>query len=116
MAGRRAREERAAALRARLLDVRVADHWQECDPTRFVDVAVRRWTSSGRRIKPAQSTPDKQIQDLLRGFRESLGDDLTYEEPGWLEHLAERFGAALLAADQEGIRAASGSRRETPTP
>ncbi|MEU8237992.1 hypothetical protein AB0C07_07105 [Actinoplanes missouriensis] len=40
--------------------------------------------------------------DLLRGLREAQGEDIVFEEPGWLEHLAERFGAALLAAERGG--------------
>jgi hypothetical protein len=93
------RRERAAALRAILQEVQVAEYWQPGEPSAYVDVAVRRWTTSGRRIKPAKRTPENQIRDLLQGLREAQ-DDHIYEEPGWLEHLAERFGAAMLAADQ----------------
>jgi hypothetical protein len=101
MTGKRAREERAAVLRALLRDVQVAEHWQPWDPTSFVDVAVRRWISSDRRVKPAQLTSENRIRELLRGLREARREDVIYEEPGWLEHLADRFGAALLAADQD---------------
>ena len=92
--------ERSAALRATLRDVRVADHWQPNDPTPLIDVAVRRWTSFERRSKPSSRTPENHIQDLVRGLREAEGEDIIYQEPGWLEHVAERFGAALLAADR----------------
>ena len=92
--------ERSAALRAVLRDVQVADHWQPDDPTPFIDVAVRRWISFDRRSKPSSRTPENRIQDLLRGLREAEGDDIIFQEPGWLEHVAERFGAALLAADR----------------
>ena len=102
MSSRQARQDRSATLRAVLMDVQVADHWQPRDPTYLVDVAVRRWTSFDRRNKAANQTPENQIQDLLRGFKEVQGDDLIYEEPGWLEHVATCFGAALLAADQGG--------------
>jgi hypothetical protein len=97
MTARRAREERAAQVRALLRDVQVAEHWRPNDPAGYVDVAVRRWLSSERRIKAAQRTPERLLQDLLRGLREA--GDVSYEEPGWLEHLTERFGAALLAAE-----------------
>ncbi|MEU4774960.1 hypothetical protein [Micromonospora sp. NPDC023644] len=111
MSERQSREERAAALRALLQKVQVAECWQPLDPSSYIDVAVRRWTSSGRRIKPSKRTPENQIRDLLRGFREAQSEeDLIYGEPGWLEHLAERFGAALLAADQADETAAPPSR------
>jgi hypothetical protein len=100
MSVRQSREEQAAALAAILREVRVAEHWQPCDPSGYIDTAVRRWTTSDRRIKPARRTPESRLRDLLRGLREARGADLAYEEPGWLEHVAERFGAALLAADQ----------------
>ncbi len=79
----------------------MAAHWQPYDLEPYVDVAVRRWLSSDRRIKPAQRTPERRIQDLLRGLREAQGEDLIYEEPGWFEYVADCFGAALLAADQD---------------
>jgi hypothetical protein len=100
MTGRKAREHPSAALRDALRDVQMAEHWQPCDPTPLIDVAVRRWTSFHRRAKPGKRTPENQIRDLLRGLREAQGDDIIYQEPGWLEHVAERFGAALLTASQ----------------
>jgi hypothetical protein len=102
MTGRSARKERAEALRATLLrDAQVDECWQPVDQAHFVDVAVRRWTSSDRRIKPSQRSPENRIQDLVRGFREAEGEDLIYAEPGWFEHLGERYGTALLAAEQD---------------
>jgi hypothetical protein len=112
MSVRKAHEERSATARAVLRDVQVADHWQPQDPTYLIDVAVRRWTSFDRRAKPAKRTPENQIQDLLRGLREAQGEALVYEEPGWLEHVAERFGAALLAADR--TRAAPAKPDQVP--
>jgi hypothetical protein len=100
MSTRQAREERAAALHAALRDVHVAEHWQPCDTTGLIDVAVRRWISSDRRIKPTRRTAEAQIQDLLRGLRAAQAEELIYDHPAWLEHVAERFGAALLAADE----------------
>ncbi|MBO3740779.1 hypothetical protein [Actinoplanes flavus] len=96
---RQSREERAAALTAILRKVQVAEYWQPHEPSGYIDTAVRRWTTSDRRIKAGKRTPENRVRDLLRGLREAQGDDLVYEEPGWLEHLADRFGAALLAAD-----------------
>ncbi|MEU4419545.1 hypothetical protein AB0F81_02900 [Actinoplanes sp. NPDC024001] len=100
MSIRQSRRERAAVLAAVLREVQVAECWQPCQPSNYIDTAVRRWMTSDRRIKPAKSTPENRVRDLLRGLREAQGDDLIYEEPGWLEHLAERFGTALLAADR----------------
>ena len=87
-------------LRALLHSVELAEHWHPRDPAPLIDVAVRRWTSFHRRAKPSKRTPENHIQDLLRGLREALGEDLIYEEPGWLEHVAERFGVALLAVER----------------
>jgi hypothetical protein len=100
MVVRESREEQSATLRAVLRDVQVAEYWQPNDPTYLIDIAVRRWTSFDRRSKPGKRTPGNQVQDLLRGLREAQGEDIHYQEPGWLEHVAERFGAALLAAGQ----------------
>ena len=100
MSVRKVREQQAAALRAVLQDVQMADGWLPGDPTYLIDIAVRRWISFDRRTKPGKRTPESKVQDLLRGLREARGEDLIYEEPGWLEHVAERFGAALLAADR----------------
>jgi hypothetical protein len=113
MNNRNARDRRAAALRAVLRDVQMAEHWQSRDPTPLIEVAVRRWTSFDRRAKPNKRTPERQIQDLLRGLREAQGDDIIYEEPGWLEHVAQRFGAALLMADRAGEAATEPDQRET---
>jgi hypothetical protein len=101
-------------LRAALVEARVADHWQPRDPAYLVDVAVRRWTSFDRRNKVGRPTPEHQIQDLLRGLREAQGDDIIYEEPGWLEHVATCFGAALLAADRD--REAAADRDQVAPP
>jgi hypothetical protein len=97
MNARKARAEEAATARAVLEKVRVADHWEPHDPAYLIDAAVRRWTSFDRRARPGRHTSEDQIKDLLRGLREAQGDDLLYEEPGWLEHVADRFGTALLA-------------------
>ena len=93
---RTTREHRSAALRAALEKVQMADHWQPHDPTPLIDIAVRRWTTFHRRAKPGKRTAENQIQDLLRGLREAQGEDIIYEEPGWLEHVTQRFGAALF--------------------
>ncbi|MBW6437676.1 hypothetical protein KZ829_28470 [Actinoplanes hulinensis] len=99
MSVRQSREERAVALTALLREVQVAEYWQPHEPAGYIDTAVRRWITSDRRIKPGKRTPENRVRDLLRGLREAQGDDLVYEEPGWLEHLADRFGVALLQAD-----------------
>jgi SAM-dependent methyltransferase len=99
MTRRQAHQERAAELRAVLRDVEVADDWGH-DPADLVDVAVRRWLSSDRRLKPAGRTLANRITDLVQGFRDSRGENLIYEEPGWLEHVAERFGTAMNEAGQ----------------
>ncbi|MCA2217489.1 hypothetical protein [Jidongwangia harbinensis] len=82
-----------------LADVRVADHWKPNDPANLIDVAVRRWTTFDRRSKPSKQSPEDRVKDLLRGLRAAQGEDIIYEEPGWLEHVTECFAAALLTAD-----------------
>nr|GID89660.1 hypothetical protein Ade03nite_85840 [Actinoplanes derwentensis] len=99
MSVRQSREERAATLTALLREVQVAECWQGHSPAGYVDTAVRRWITSDRRIKPGKRTPENRVRDLLRGLREAPRDGKIYEEPGWLEHLADRFGSALLEAD-----------------
>ncbi len=99
MSAQQSRLERAAALAAILREVQVAEHWHPEDPSGYIDTAVRRWTTSDRRLKPARRTPENRLQDLLRGLREAQGDNLLYEEPGWLEHVTDRFGTALLTAE-----------------
>ena len=91
---------------ATLREVEVAECWQPYDLSCYIDTAVRRWTTSDRRLKPAHRTPENRVRDLLRGLREAQGDDLIYEEPGWLEHVAERFGTVLLAADHPNSNSA----------
>lgn len=85
-----------------LREVRLADQWQQWDPAYLIDIAVRRWTSFDRRHRPGKRTPERQIQDLLHGLREGSGEDRLYEERGWMEHVAERFGAVMLAVDEAG--------------
>ncbi|GIE81245.1 hypothetical protein Aph02nite_71950 [Actinoplanes philippinensis] len=99
MSAGQSREDRAATLTALLREVQVAEYWQPHEPTGYIATAVRRWTTSDRRIKPGRRTPENRVRDLLRGLREAQGANLLHEEPGWLEHLADRFGAALLEAD-----------------
>lgn len=94
------REERVDALTEVLREVQVAECWQPREPSAYIDTAVRRWTTSDRRIKPGKRTSENRVRDLLRGLKEARGEDLIYEDPGWLEHLTERFGAALLAAEE----------------
>jgi hypothetical protein len=78
--------EEREALRARLVEVALADDWDPAGAVGLVDFAVRRWLSFERR-KPRGRTRE---QDLLRGLKEQFGDDV-YVEPGWLEHVSERF-------------------------
>jgi hypothetical protein len=106
MSVRQSRDERAAELAKVLREVQVAEYWDPCDMSSYIDTAVRRWTTSDRRIKPTKRTPENRLRDLLRGLREAQGEDLVYEEPGWLEHVTERFSAALLAAEQAAETAA----------
>jgi hypothetical protein len=85
------------ALQAALVEVALAGEWHPAMAVGLVDFALRRWGSYGRR-RPRGRTRE---QDLLRGFKEQFGDDI-YLEPGWLEHVAERFSACLVSADGTG--------------
>jgi len=81
-------------LRAGLYEVAMAGTWWPEGQTGLIDAALRRWHSFDRRSKPGHRTPELRVQDLARGLQEQFGDDI-YLEPGWLNHVADRFGAYL---------------------
>lgn len=100
MGRRRVSDEQAAVLRAGLLDVARAGSWYPEGAAELVDVALRRWLTFERRSRPNKRSPELHVQDLRRGLEEQYGSDL-YLDPGWLAHVADRFGEYLLTAAPE---------------
>ncbi|WP_139128688.1 hypothetical protein [Micromonospora humi] len=96
-------EEQIAVLRAGLLDVARAGTWDPEGAAGLVDVALRRWLTFERRSRPNKRSPELHVLDLRRGLEQQYGSNL-YLEPGWLTHVAKRFGEYLLTAGPEPER------------